>query len=257
MALARARCKACTLPLGDPPHTPLTATCVRCGTPAHVPVAADGQPADFDAMFQASRLLQWFAAARISMAQGTPGVALGSCVRCLTPLVVAPQATIALPCPHCQEPVTGTAVTLLVDQWPEPWAKIEGAGIDLEYRLAMIDDKGGVSAGCSVCAMPTPTDDPAMRCRRCNAVIWVHREPPPAPRVQLGVRVNGTRGGVPFKALVPIAQGEAMLQSDSRVSGSGASNTLIFGISGVGCAILTAVGIFLTLFVAFCAYSGR
>ena len=281
MALARARCHACTLPLGDPPHPVLPARCMRCGQAESVPIAADGQPVDFDAMFPAQRLLLWFASARIAMATGTPGVAVGACKRCSVPLIVSSRDPVSLPCPHCQEPVTGPAADVLMDLWPEPWAKIQGAGLDLEYRLEVVDDSTGVTAGCAVCAMPTPSQDESMRCRRCNATVWVTRDGAPAPapepgegsdqsapkeppgeadaapkpkprRVQLGVRVNGTRGGVPFKTLVPVVQGEAMLRSDAAV-GSSDSGKLFLNVGGVGCAVLAAITVIFALLVGFCA----
>jgi hypothetical protein len=262
MALARARCIACTLPLGDQPHAKVAGRCMRCGVVTEVAVAADGQPVDFDAMFGAQRLLMWFAAARIAMANGTPGVAVGACVKCSTPLVVPSAERVSLPCPHCQEPVTGSAEVVLMDLWPEPWAKITGAGLDLEYRLEMVDDTTGITAGCAVCGLPTPSNDDAMRCRRCNAAVWVAREAPTdggdaaAParprRVQLGVRVNGTRGGLPFKALVPVVQGEAMLRSDAAV-GSSDSGKLFLNVGGVGCAVLAAITIVLALVIGFCS----
>lgn len=56
MPLARRRCAACTLPLGDSPHVPLPVRCARCGTAATASLAADGQPADFDTAFAPLRL---------------------------------------------------------------------------------------------------------------------------------------------------------------------------------------------------------
>jgi hypothetical protein len=195
------------------------------------------------------------------MANGAPGVAVGACTRCATPLIVGPRETVSLPCPHCQQPVSGAAADVLMDLWPEPWAKIDGAGLDLEYRLAAVDDATGISAGCAVCGMATPPDDASMRCRRCNAAVWWPRGGEPLPedgsgigkgrRVQLGVRVNGTRGGLPFKALVPVAQGEAMLRTDAAI-GSSDSGKLFLNVGGVGCAVLAGITVILALFVGFC-----
>jgi Zn finger protein HypA/HybF involved in hydrogenase expression len=238
MPLARARCAACTLPLGDPPHTPLALRCTRCGIQNQVLVAADGQPAELDTMFVPARLLQWFGAARVAMANGTPGIAIGACSACSAPLVLSSRDMVALPCPHCREPVSGAAVDVLVDQWPEPWTKVEGGGLSLEYRLALIDDSTGLSAGCAACGVPTPAADPTTRCPRCNAATWVPR--PGGKRVQLGVRVNGTRGTRPFNAIVPIVQAEHMLRGDAALGTSDRSGKTMLGLGGVGCAILVS-----------------
>jgi hypothetical protein len=133
----------------------------------------------------------------------------------------------------------GEATKLLVDQWPEPWAKVEGGGLSLEYRLAVVDDSTGVTAGCAACGFATPANDPDTRCRRCNAVTWVVREG--SRRVQLGARVDGTRAGQPFKALVPICQGEQMLRRDAATGASAESGTSLLGVTGVGCAIGAAL----------------
>ncbi len=190
-------------------------------------------------MFDAARLVQWFAAARVAMSNGTPGVAIGACAACHAPLVVSSRDPIALACPHCKEPVTGAAGDVLVDQWPEPWTKVEGGGVALEYRIALLDDSTGLSAGCAACGVPTPATDPASRCRRCNAATWVAR--PGGKRVQLGVRVNGTRGGRPFNAIVPIVQAEHMLRSDAVLGTSDRSGKTILGVTGVGCAIAASL----------------
>lgn len=251
MPLARARCAACTLPLGDPPHTPVVARCMRCGRPGHVLVAADGQPSELDTSFAATRLLEWFGAARVAMANGTPGVALGACGACGSPLVLSSRDPVTLPCPHCKEPVSGAAGDVLVDQWPEPWTRVVGAGMELEYRLALLDDAEGLSAGCAACGLPTPAADPAVRCARCGAATWVAR--PGGKRVQLGVRVNGTRGGRPFNGIVPICQAEHMLRSDAALGSTDRSGQTILGLTGVGCAIaaslvvLMILGIFLLI----------
>lgn len=254
MPLARARCAACTLPLGDPPYAAVPLRCARCGASSVVAIAADGQPVDFDAMFPAPRLLAWFGAARFAMANGVPGVAVGACAQCAAPLTVSSRDVVRLPCPHCQEPVTGPAADVLVDLWPEAWAKVEGGGIDLEYRLAILEDTGGVAAGCAACALPTPIEDLSPRCRRCNAVTWIARAD--GRRLQMGVRVNGVRGDRPFEVVVPIAQGEAMLRGDAAIGTSDQSGKTVLGFTGVGCAIAVAVflvfwfGIFLAIYLA-------
>ena len=202
--------------------------------------AGDGQPASFATDFSPLALLHWFGAARGRMAHGTPGVALGACPRCKGPLVKSSREPLALPCPHCKTPVQGTVVDLLVDQWPEPWAKVDGGGLTLEYRLAVVDDATGVTAGCAACGLATPSNDPATRCRRCNAVVWVERGATPtstARRMQLGVRVDGTRGDRPYNALVPIVEGERMLRGDAALGASSESGKSLLGITGVGCAI--------------------
>src|SRR5579863_2535750 len=103
MPLARARCRACTLPLGDAPYTSLPARCARCGLQTVIELAAHGQPTAFETALAVPRLLAWFAAARVAMAQGMPGVAVGACAACQAPLVVSSRDPIALPCPHCKE----------------------------------------------------------------------------------------------------------------------------------------------------------
>jgi len=253
LPLARARCTACTLPLGDPPYVPVVARCVRCGLQGQVGLAADGTPGEFDAAFPPAKLLQWFGAARIAMANGTPGTAIGACMTCSTPLLLPSRDPLALPCPHCGEPVKGAVGDVVVDQWPEPWTKVEASGMELEYRLGVLDDVTGITAGCAVCGLPTPPSDPAMRCKRCNAVVWVERPSPQGPgerprRVQLGVRVNGTRGGRPFNVIVPIAQGEAMLRTDAAIGSSDRSGGTWLGVTGVGCAVVAA-SFFVLVFV--------
>ncbi len=238
MPLARARCQACSEPLGDPPHVPVACRCGACGREARVPFGADGQPASFETMLAPPALLRWFVAARHAMVHGRPGVAIGRCA-CGAPLVLSSRAPVALPCPHCRAPVDGEAAAVLVDQWPEPWCKVEGGGLSLEYRLAVVDDTTGVTAGCAACGLATPANEPEMRCRRCNAVTWVPRAG--GRRVQLGVRIDGTRAGQPFKALVPIAQGEQRLRVDAMLGASSESSQSMLGITGVGCAIAAAL----------------
>ena len=70
---------------------------------------------------------------------GIPGIALGGCGACGSPLVVSSREPVSLPCPHCGEAVQGTTAECLVDQWTEPWARVEGGGIELEYRLAILE----------------------------------------------------------------------------------------------------------------------
>src|SRR5262245_9973939 len=119
MPLARARCTTCSEPLGDAPHVAVPMRCVTCGTSQTLMMGADGQPASFEAAFTPLQLAAWFGAARAQMANGTPGVAVGACVKCHAPLAVSSREQVSLPCPHCQTPVTGEASAVLVDQWPE------------------------------------------------------------------------------------------------------------------------------------------
>src|ERR1700722_13262713 len=142
MPLSRARCAHCSEPLADPPFAVLPMRCAYCGFGWNIDVAADGQPTGFETLFLMPRLLAWFAAARDRMARGALGVCVGGCNRCRGPLLLAPRDVVNLPCPHCQTPVTGEAADVLVDQWTEPWTKIEGANLSLEYRLAPLGGKG-------------------------------------------------------------------------------------------------------------------
>lgn len=250
MPLSLARCKQCSQPLADPPHIPIGMACIACGRPCQLSFAADGQPADFNAAFGAQRLLRWFNAARRAMMTGTPGVAVGACPTCDWPLVVSSKTPISLPCPHCKHPVAGSAEDVLVDQWCEPWARVEGGGLSMEYRLAWVDDSTGVTAGCANCGTPSPADDPSMQCRRCGSTAWVTRKAPKASddepaketRQQLGTRLDGTRNDRPYRGLLSIAQGEAALRSD-MVTGGGASGagTGTMSVLGLGCAIALAL----------------
>ncbi|HEX8791629.1 MAG TPA: hypothetical protein VF765_11810 [Polyangiaceae bacterium] len=251
MPLARSRCPACSLPLGDPPPTAVPVRCSRCGREKAVQIAADGQPAGFDPMFNAARLLEWLAYARGAMGAGTPGVAVGACDGCGSPLLVSSRQEMALPCPHCAEPVKGPAGRVLVDQWTEPWTRIDGDVVDLEYRLVVLEGARGTSAGCAACGAPTPAGDPAMKCASCGAVTWVERE---GGRVQLGVRVDGTRDGKPYKAVVPIVQGESMLSADARRGAGARSSSSLLGITGVGCASLVAAFVLLIVAIAMAAH---
>jgi hypothetical protein len=244
MPLARARCPACTLPLGDPPAVPVVVRCSRCGLANTVQIGADGQPAGLDPAFSPGRLASWLAAARVAMSSGTPGVALGACSACASPLVVSSRDPVSLPCPHCAQPVTGTFAERVVDQWTEPWARVEGGGLDLEYRLAMLEARHGLTAGCATCGDATPAGDPAARCPRCGSVTWITRE---GGRVQLGVRIDGTRDDRPFNALVSIVQGESLLQADQRRGTSGRSGRSLLGATGLGCASAVAVVVLIVL----------
>jgi len=245
MPLARSRCSACSLPLGDAPLVAVPVRCSRCGREKTVQVAADGQPAGFDPTFSAARLLEWFAYARGAMASGALGVALGACDGCGSPLLLSSRQEMTLPCPHCAEPVKGPAARVLVDQWTEPWTRVEGGGVDVEYRLVVLEGARGTSIGCAACGAPTPAQDAAMRCPACGAVAWIERE---GGRVQLGVRVDGTRDGKPYKAVVPVVQGESMLSAEARRGAGARSSSSLLGITGVGCASLVAA--FVLLFVA-------
>ncbi|WP_394820963.1 hypothetical protein [Pendulispora albinea] len=255
MPLVRARCQACTQPLGDPPHLPLSVPCSACGVPNTVAFGADGQPADFDVAFEPARLFRWFASARTAMARGAVGIALGACSRCSSALVLSSRQALSLPCPHCQAPVEGTAGSLLVDQWPEPFGIVaSGAALHLEYRLSVLEDRAGISAGCAACGAPTPPNDPRSRCVRCNATTWVERPGPPEDptprRVQLGVRIDGVRGGQPYHAIVPILQGEQLLRSDIVQGTSARSGSRMMGLTGIGCAALFAFTLLFAVLIA-------
>jgi hypothetical protein len=219
---------------------------------ARVMMASDGTPSEFDAAFTASKLMTWMGHARLAMAHGTPGIAVGKCGSCATPLVISSKDEITLPCPHCKEPVKGPSAEVLIDQWPEPWTKIEGGGLDLEYRLALIEADTGLSAGCAACGQPTPATD--SKCARCGAVAWVERGD---KRVQLGVRVNGTRQNRPYNGLVSIIQGEQMLRSDAALGTSDESSRSCLGISGLGCAAAVFVFMLLSLAIGYCAYFSK
>jgi hypothetical protein len=245
MPLARSRCSACSLPLADAPLVALPVRCARCGREKAVQVAADGQPAGFDPTFSAARLLEWLAYARGAMASGALGVALGACDGCGSPLLLSSRQELTLPCPHCAEPVKGPAARVLVDQWTEPWARIEGGGVDVEYRLVVLEGSRGTSVGCAACGAPTPPPgDAAARCKACGAATWIAREGGP---VQLGVRVDGTRDGKPYKAVVPIVQGESMLSADARRVAGARSSSSLLAVTGVGCASLVAAFVLLAV----------
>ena len=185
------------------------------------------------------------------MASGSPGVALGACSACGSPLVVSSRDAVSLPCPHCSEAVTGSGAECLVDQWTEPWTKVEGGGLELEYRLALVEAKSGLSAGCAVCGGPTPAGDASSTCPRCGSVTWVERG---GERLQLGVRIDGVRDKRPFKVLVSIVQGESLLRADSMRGTSGRSGSSMLSATGLGCATAIAVVVLLVLGVWIAAH---
>ncbi|WP_394848964.1 hypothetical protein LZC95_16125 [Pendulispora brunnea] len=254
MPLVRARCQACEKPLGDPPHFPISVACPTCGLTNSVPFGADGQPAHFDVAFDANRLFRWFASARVAMARGAVGVALGACSHCCSALVVSSRQAMSLPCPHCQTPVEGTAGALIIDQWPEPFMLVSaGSALQAEYRISVLEDRAGIAAGCAACGTPTPPNDPSVHCPRCKAVTWVERPGPsedPTPRrVQLAVRIDGTRDGQSFRAVLPVIQGEQSLRRDIAHGSSVSSGSRLMGLTGVGCAILFAGSLLLCVLI--------
>jgi hypothetical protein len=251
MPLARLRCEACSAPLGDPPFSAIAIACGGCGRTSAVDVAADGAPPNVDAAFPPGLFLRWLAAARVAMASGRPGVSLGPCRACRAPLLLSSRAPLRLLCPHCAHAREGAAADLLVDQWPEPWARVEGAGVALEYRVAVVDDASGAAAGCPHCGAPTPPSDPRARCARCGSATWVPRG---AARVQLGVRVDGERDGRPLHALVPVAQGEAMLRADLARVTSAESGSSLLGATGIGCAVAAGLSVLAVIGLALVAY---
>jgi hypothetical protein len=231
--------------------------CAACGRQASLVFAADGQPVDFDAAFPAHRLLLWMGAARRAMASGSPGTAVGCCAGCNMPLVISSKQPVTLPCPHCKEAVQGPAEKVLIDQWPEPWSKIEVGGISLEYRVTWVDDSTAITAGCAGCGAPTAAEDTSNRCARCGSVTWVERDVEDehthvvAPRrMQLGVRVNGMRQDRPYNVIISIPQGEATLRSDNMMSTSASSSSSLLGVTGIGCAVAIALSILLSIGVA-------
>ncbi|MEI7891787.1 MAG: hypothetical protein WCI05_01775 [Myxococcales bacterium] len=255
MPLARARCAACSLPLGDPPHVEVLVRCGRCATSVSITLAADGQPVDCGVAFSATRPVHGCSAARGAMASGTPGVAVGACRRCQTAVVVPPSQPVTLLCPHCREPRPGPAADMLLDLWPEPWCRIEGANLDIEYRLVLLDAARGVAVGCAACGAPTPPDHPSSTCSRCRAVTWVVR--PDRSRVQLAVKVDGTREGRPFKALVPVLQGEMMLRQDTSFGLRVGSGSSVLGMTGLGCALALALAIMCAAGIGFAIYFSK
>ena len=243
MPLVRARCPACSHPLGDPPHTALVVACGRCGLGNQVMLAADGQPAAFEPSFTPPQLQDWLVYARTAVSTGAMGVALGACSSCRAPLAVPAAQPVSLPCPHCGEAVQGPAATVLIDQWTEPFTHVAGGRLDVEYRLVMLEDARGVAAGCASCSAPTPASDPSNRCPTCRAVAWLPARTEGGGRIQLGVRIDGTRNGLPFKAVVPVVTGEAMLRADAAHGSRARSGTSMVNVTAVGCASALALAI--------------
>jgi hypothetical protein len=235
------------MPLGDSPHTTVAMACARCGVTTSVRIAADGQPQELDPAFVPARLLAWFGFARAAMASGAPGVAIGACSGCASPLVVSSRQEFSLPCPHCGEVVSGPAAQVVVDQWTEPWARVEGPSMQLEYRLAAVEDAAGLAAGCAACGAPTPVSDASTACATCGATAWVARGD---GRMQLAVRIDGTRDDRPFGALVPIVQGERMLRGDAVRGASARSMASLLGATGIGCASALGALVLVALAVA-------
>jgi len=233
----------------------MSIACGACGLANAVAFGADGQPAEFDVAFDPSRLFRWFASARAAMSHGTVGVALGACSACSAALILSSNQALSLPCPHCQLPVEGTAGALLIDQWPEPFGVVaSGSSLHVEYRLSVLEDRAGISAGCAACGAPTAPNDPRVRCGRCHAITWASRPGPtedPAPRrIQLGVRIDGVRSGQPFHAIVPIIQGEQMLRTDIVHGTSARSGSRVMGLTGIGCAAIFAFTLLLGVLIA-------
>ena len=256
MPLARARCSSCSQPLADEPHIHVPMACSSCGRSTSLVFAADGQPVDFDAAFPPHRLLTWMAAGRRAMASGMPGVTVGCCAGCGMPLVISSKQPVTLPCPHCKNVVQGPAEKVLVDQWPEPWSKIETGGLSLEYRLAWVDDSTAITAGCAGCGAPTAADDPSNQCPRCRSVTWVTREiedehshDVAQRRMQLGVRINGMRHDRPYNVILSIPQGEATLRTDNMAGSSASSSSSLLGVTGIGCAVALALSVLLTIVI--------
>jgi phage FluMu protein Com len=231
--------------------------CASCARQTSLVFAADGQPVDFDAALPPHRLLAWMAAARRAMASGMPGVAVGSCSSCNMPLVISSKQPVTLPCPHCKNVVQGPAEKVLVDQWPEPWCKVETGGLSLEYRVAWVDDSTAITAGCAGCGAPTAADDPATRCPRCQSVTWIEREiedehtkETTNRRMQLGVRVNGMRQDRPYNVILSLPQGEATLRTDNVMGSSASSSSSLLGVTGIGCALAIAGCVLFGLIIA-------
>lgn len=220
--------------------------CAACGATSTIEMGADGMPRNFESSFSAPRFAKWLAAARRAMASGMPGVALGACPRCDAPLVISSKTQTTLPCPHCKKPVEGPAERVLFDQWTEPWCKIEGGQIDLEVRLAWVDDEAGMTLGCPGCGAPVHPADPSTTCARCNARTWVQRN---GKRMMLAVRVDGTRHGRPANVTMSLPQGEQAIRSDRLLGASADPGSSLLGITGIGCAIAFAVTVLLTVVV--------
>jgi hypothetical protein len=192
----------------------------------------------------------------MAMASGALGVALGACSACGSPLVVSSRETVSLPCPHCRESVQGAAGEVLVDQWTEPWARVQGGGLELEYRLTVIEDRSGLSVGCPTCGTPAASNDGSDRCPQCGSVTWLRREGDRG-RIQLGVRVDGLRDRRPFKTLLPIALGEAMLRADVARGHSGRSGNSLLGATAIGCAAVFGIVVLVALGIALATHFAR
>ena len=243
MPLARARCRSCQLPLSDPPPTYVPVRCASCGTANSLAIASDGQPTSFDANFTPRRLLNWFASIRGALRRGEPGICLGGCQRCMQPIVVAPNTPVLLACPHCKDVVEGTAEKLLVDQWCEPWVRVEGNDVSLDFRLAMVEAREAESCleVCTVCAARVATGS---RCATCQAPHSITRNGSPLRCI---VRVDGTRHAQSIRALIPISAGELWLRRDASSMGRGAFSRPILTVFAIGCggfiALCVALGI--------------
>ncbi len=180
------------------------------------------------------------------------------------PLVISSKQPVTLPCPHCKVPVQGPAEKILVDQWPEPWSKIETGGISLEYRLAWVDDSTAITAGCAGCGAPTSVDDTSTTCPRCRSVTWVDRDVEDEHshelqkrRMQLGVRVNGMRQDRPYNVILSIPQGEATLRSDNVMSSTASSSSSLLGVTGIGCAVALALSLLMIIGIAILAHFSK
>lgn len=219
--------------------------------PSAVRIGGDGQPVELEPAFGPQQLLDWMGYARAGMAAGAPGIAIGACPHCRAPLAISSKQEIALPCPHCAETTRGPASDVVVDQWTEPWAQARGPDLDVEYRLVTLEDARGVAAGCAACGAPTPCSDPSTRCATCGAVTWVSRG---EGRVQLGVRIDGTRAGRPFKAVVPIVTGEGMLRADAAHGSEARSGNSLLGVTGIGCAAAVGGALVLSILAALAAH---
>ena len=245
MPLARARCSACSQPLADEPHIHVPMACASCGRQTSLVFAADGQPVDFDAAFAPHRLLTWMAAARRAMASGMPGVAVGSCAGCSMPLVISSKQPVTLPCPHCKNVVQGPAEKLLVDQWPEPWARRSRPAVSPSSTAS----RGSMTRPPSRPDAPGAGRQPRRTMPRCDARAAARSRGSSARaddeggskrRMQLGVRVNGMRQNRPYNVILSLPQGEATLRSDNMMGSSASSSSSLIGVTGIGCAIAVA-----------------
>src|SRR6185437_10248182 len=99
----------------------------------------------------------------------------------------------------------------------------------------------------AACGAPTPAASASSRCPSCGAATWIARG---AGRLQLGVRADGTRDGKPFKALVPVVAGEAMLAADAVHGTRARSERSFFGATAIGCAGAVAAVVLLGVVIA-------